>query len=393
MRHVTIVIIYILLTAFIVEDNHQSKSETTATEILQKLSEKLNSYSTISYNYYRNINYFSENYHSETKGTIFLDFQNIDTILGFKFQLEDNQSKIIYNGAESFHLDKKEKKIEINEKPILNNFSSLSFFFNSVVTLKNVLPVIISDKEVVKTLADTTIDNKRFYLLSFVLYNKTINGLGTFTNTTVKLNFLYQLIIDKETFLPYQILQSNSVEPKDYTATIFTNIKGNSESPSELSWYYSTYLSDYKPMVKKDAQQPIAVGSIAPNWTLPVYDKNKNITLSSLKGNVVFLDFWIKNCGPCIASVPDLNAVKEKFKKTKFKILSINSYDPEKDIILFCNKYKTTYEVLMNGKDVAEKYGVNAYPTIVLLDKHGKVLYSGSGFDKLKIEEVIRQSL
>lgn len=381
------------MTAFVVDPRHQSKSETTATEILQKLSDKLNSYPTISYQYYRNINYFSENYHSEINGITFLDFNSNDTILGFKFQLEDDQSKIIYNGTERFRLDKKEKIIEINEKPTLNNFSSLSFFLNSIVTLKKVLPVIIADNEIVKIFADTTIDNKLFHLVSFALHNKTIDGLGTFTNTTVKLDFLYKLIIDKETFLPFQIIQTNNVELKDYTTTIFSNIKSNSDNPSELSWYYATYLSDYKPMSKEGARQPIPVGSTAPDWTLPVYDKNENVTLSSLKGNIILLDFWIKNCGPCIASVPHLNAVQEKFKKKKLRILSINSYDPEKDITWFCKKHKTTYEVLMNGKDVAEKYGVTAYPTIILLNKSGKVLYVGSGFDKLKIDELVSQAL
>jgi len=141
----------------------QRKSNENANEVLQNLLHKLNSYESSSYNYYRSINYFSENYHNETSGTTFLDFKSSDTTLGFRYQLENEQYKMVYNGAESFSLNKKNKTIKINYKPKLSDFASLSFFVNSIVTLKKALPVIIADNELVKTLADTTISNKRYY--------------------------------------------------------------------------------------------------------------------------------------------------------------------------------------------------------------------------------------
>jgi thioredoxin-related protein len=64
----------------------------------------------------------------------------------------------------------------------------------------------------------------------------------------------------------------------------------------------------------------------------------------------------------------------------------------KKDVVWFCNKHQVSYNVLINGKDLAEKYGISAFPTLVLIDKEGKVLYSG-GFNQSEIEKLIEKAL
>ena len=192
--------------------------------------------------------------------------------------------------------------------------------------------------------------------------------------------------------MPFEVLQVND-RNDDFIKTSFTNINISSPSPSEFSWYYSTYVNEYKPTVQKDLLQLISVGSLAPEWTLPLYNKKENITLRNFKGKVVLLDFWIKNCGPCIKSIPDLNALQQKFKNVKFEILGINSYDPKEDIIWFCNKNKPKYKNLMQGKEIAVKYGVTSFPTVILIDKNGKILYSGNSLEKIKNEKMIEKAL
>jgi thiol-disulfide isomerase/thioredoxin len=137
----------------------------------------------------------------------------------------------------------------------------------------------------------------------------------------------------------------------------------------------------------------IPVGSSALDWTLPLYNKNENVSLFGLRGKIILLDFWFKNCSPCIESVPYLNTINKKFKNKEFEILSINTWDSKKDIAWFCNKHKVTYKVLMNGKGLAENYGASGFPTVILLDKEGKVLYSATGFDYSKIENLIEKAL
>jgi thiol-disulfide isomerase/thioredoxin len=144
------------------------------------------------------------------------------------------------------------------------------------------------------------------------------------------------------------------------------------------------------------AQQLLPNGSISLDWQLKVYDESTMLRLNELKGNVVLLDFWIKNCGPCIQSVPHLNELNNKFTDKNFKLISINSYDAKEDVKWFYDKHKIKYTVLMNGKEVATSYGVSSFPTIFILDKTGKIIYSHAGYDasvQSAIEAVIENSL
>ena len=186
MRLFITIVFFLITTALHAETGSECKPELGPYEILQKISDKLSVCRTISYNYYRSINYFSENYHNETSGTAFFDFKVSDTTLGFRYQLDNEHYKMVYNGAESFYLNKTEKKIKINYKPKPKDFASISFFLNSIVTLKRAIPIIIANAEIVKKLTDTTINNRNYYLISVVLQSKTMDGLGTFSATYLK---------------------------------------------------------------------------------------------------------------------------------------------------------------------------------------------------------------
>lgn len=361
--------------------------------VLKQVSQNLNSLKSIRYDLKRELNYALENYHNETTWNIYYEFQSADTIIGFKYQIEDETAKQFFNGTEKFEMDKKLKTIKINDQPDQKSFSSSSAFYNSIITLKNVLPLIIANKTIFKNVGDTTITNTSYYLITLYLNKKRIQNLGKgFDAMTTKSNFIYKIIINKKNYLPVEVLQVNDGNT-DFIKTSFTNINTNNLLPSELSWYYSTYTGDYKLAVQQELPQLIPVGSYAPQWTLPLYNKDENIVLKNFKGKVVLIDFWIKNCGPCIKSIPDLNALQVKFKNKKFEILGINSYDTKEDISWFCNKHKPNYKNVMNGKVIAEKYGVTGFPTVVLINKEGKVLFAGASLEKSNIEKMIEEAL
>ena len=381
-------IITFLIFSFFFTSVKSQTANNRANSVLQKVSEKLNNLHSISYDLERELNYPSNNYHRESEWHEYFEFQTKDT-LNFKYQIEDTTGKQIFNGAEKFDLDQKTKTIEIIHHPNQESFQDLSALYNSILTLKNILPAIINDTAAIKTFGDTTLDNKSYYLITISIGKRRIKNLGD-GFYTLKFNSIYKIIIDKRSDLPFGIIQPTN--HTDFIKIIFLNINTNEEPLPEYSWYYSTYTNEYKQAIQKDIPQLIPIGSIALDWTLPLYNKNENISLSKLKGKVVLLDFWFKNCGPCIESVPHLNALQEKFENQKFEILGINTYDAQKDISWFCNKQKIRYKVLMNGKDIAEKYGVDGYPTIILIDKKGEVFYSG-GFDQAKIEELIEKAL
>ncbi|MEO6001229.1 MAG: TlpA disulfide reductase family protein [Chitinophagaceae bacterium] len=364
--------------------------------ILIKVSQKINSLKNISYQNSRELNYSSENYRNFSKWNVYYDFQSKDTLTGFKYQIADSTSKQFFNGTEKFDLDTKLKTISIEDHPNRKAFSLLSALYNSIITLKNVLPLLILDKTTTKYVIDTTINNTRCSIINVNIGKRRIQTLGFgFDAMTTKSNSIYKIIVEGNSYLPIAVLQTNDLN-NDFIKTSFTSIETNTTSPSELSWYYSTYTNDYKLAAQRSNDQLVANGSLAPDWKLEIYNNNKTISLNYLKGQVILLDFWIKNCGPCIQSVPHLNELQNKFKDKNFKLISINSYDSKEDINWFCNKHKADYPVLLNGKSVAEKYGVSSFPTFFIIDKTGKIIYSSVGYNAStpsEVERIIASSL
>ena len=392
MRTLLLIVLLASLAGFNSKLSSQGMSYKTANEVLEVVSAKLSSLSNISYEYYRSINYFSENYRHETSASSYLEFSSDINITGVKYQFEGDQFKMIYNGAESFYLSKKDKTMRITNKPKLSNFSSISFFVNSIVTLKNALPGIISDKEIIKALSDTIISNKSHFLVRLIVKNKSLDGLGTFIPVTLQRNFIYKIIIDKDTWLPVQIIQTNNVEPKDYMLTSFANFKLSDNKPPDNSWYYSSYANEFKPATEKVVNL-IKPDSFAPDWKLPLFATSDSLTLNGLKGKVILLEFWIKNCSYCIATVPKLNSIAKKYVKNKnFEIVGVNPDDTKEDISNFYVKNQPHFKTVYDEGKVTTEYGVTGFPTVVLIDKKGKVLYSGD-FDQQVLESLIKNAL
>ena len=364
--------------------------------MLNKVSKELRSINSIKYDHTRELNYSSENYHNISKWAAYYDFQASDSLIGFKYQIDDSASKQIFNGTEKFDLDDNAKTIEVNDSPTKKSFGNLSALYNSMVTLRNILPLIINDESATKSISDTSVNNNLYNLITINIGKRRIQNFGEgFDLMKTRYNFIYKIIVDKNTFLPFEVLQANDIN-SDFIKTTFTGIHINSNPPSESSWYYSTYLNSYKIAGDAVARPLLSNGSISPDWKLKVYNENKMLQLNDLKGSVILLDFWIKNCGPCILSVPHLNRLKDKFKGKNFKIVSINSYDSKEDVKWFYDKHKLTYTVLMNGKDVAGKYGVSGFPTFFIVDKAGKIIYAHAGYGtsvQSEIEAIIKNSL
>jgi thiol-disulfide isomerase/thioredoxin len=110
----------------------------------------------------------------------------------------------------------------------------------------------------------------------------------------------------------------------------------------------------------------------------------------------VVLDFWAVWCGPCRASIPDMNALAEKYRPRGVTFLGVNSEPiPPGRLALAALNWKFAYPVLSDAAAEAElAYGVDAYPTVVVVDKSGVIreVYYGAPGKKLisdKIESLL----
>lgn len=363
----------------------------TADEILQKVSDKLSSLKTIKYNYHQEYNYASEAYHAESQAQSFLEFTPLDSVIGIKFQFNNPDILITYNSSEYFILKKKDKTIKVESTPKNEFLFSSSYLQFAPQMWRNALPKVIADKNISKSVSETKIKNKDYYLIEIVLNKAYIDsGSGNISPLTLDRQMIYRLTIDKQSFLPIEVFRGNNVN-QDFNKTTFSEIVENPTPPVENSWYFSTYLNEYK-YAETPKDNLIKVGEAAHEINLPMFATNRSVSLNDYKGKVVLLDFWIFHCGYCQASVPKLNALQEKFKGQKFNLLTVNVTDSKELIDLFIKKTKSEFPILYRGGEIAKQYGVVGYPTVVLIGKDGKVIYSGI-FEQAKIEDLINKNL
>lgn len=106
--------------------------------------------------------------------------------------------------------------------------------------------------------------------------------------------------------------------------------------------------------------------------------EGKQVSLAEMKGKVVLIDFWATWCGPCVAEIPNVVAVYNKFKDKGFEIIGI-SLDQDKDALTkFVKEKNMPWPQYFDGKgwqnEISQRYGIESIPAMWLVDKDGKVV-------------------
>ncbi|MEJ7671970.1 MAG: TlpA disulfide reductase family protein [Chitinophagaceae bacterium] len=151
---------------------------------------------------------------------------------------------------------------------------------------------------------------------------------------------------------------------------------------------------------KLELRNKCLLGLKAPNFSVKTLDKEL-IDIDSLKGKVLFLNFWFTKCTPCIKEMPLLNKLKTSFKDKDILFLSFANEDSTK-ISEFLKKTRFNFKHIPHGGTILiETFKLfSIWPTTIIIDKEGIIRFIKVGelndkidFHKKLITNLLRKKL
>ena len=94
------------------------------------------------------------------------------------------------------------------------------------------------------------------------------------------------------------------------------------------------------------------------------------------RGKIVLVDFWATWCGPCLREMPHVRELYDRLHAKGFEVVGV-SLDKDADALsTFLEENQLPWETLAGDEtqELAEKYGVRGIPTMMIVDKEGKIL-------------------
>jgi len=129
-----------------------------------------------------------------------------------------------------------------------------------------------------------------------------------------------------------------------------------------------------------NASPDTQIGKKAVEFSLPAVS-GENVTLQSLRGKVVLLNFWATWCGPCRQELPELARVQEKFRQRGLTVVAVTVDNEVENVRAFLKKYDIKLQALWDKKKkVADAYLVEKMPSSYLIDRNGVVRFIHRGY-------------
>ena len=113
----------------------------------------------------------------------------------------------------------------------------------------------------------------------------------------------------------------------------------------------------------------------APGFELERIDREGTLSLASLRGKVVVVNFWASWCGPCRDEAPILERAWRKHRKRGFVLVGIDYNDFDGDARAFARKVGWSYPLVRDreGKVLA-RYGGTGVPETYVIDRRGRIV-------------------
>ena len=228
-------------------------------------------------------------------------------------------------------------------------------------------------------------DGKYFdcFVVEAALDNLKIPGAMLLTGGVMK------MWIDKKTKLTLRqtasatMLGGSLLAPAQMNQTVnILSVKLNEPVPESMFHFTppegASEVQEFQGPVKANAD---LTGKAAADFKLNAMD-GKEFSLSALRGKVVLIDFWATWCVPCRKDIPALEKIYADFHDRGLAMIGMNVGEGQDAVSKFLQQTKLSYPIILaTDMTVLESYSVTAFPTLVLVNRDGKIVlyHVGSG--------------
>jgi len=130
---------------------------------------------------------------------------------------------------------------------------------------------------------------------------------------------------------------------------------------------------EQRTMVAMQSQEATTFnGAKVPYFNMIDRDGNV-IKTDNTKRKVVVFNFWFASCPPCMAEVPELNEVYEKYKDNNDIVFAAITFEKEDKIAAFQKKFNLKYPIVGQQGAFSQELTRGAYPTNIIIKKDGSV--------------------
>lgn len=350
----------------------------TPQEILEKVRQSQKMVKTISYSLERKDTLVTGTIR-QFEGEVKMHSMPEDRFFGFRFWAKRNDiaQESIFDGGTTFDINHAKKTYRANSNP-----ESIPHFLGSPggqVVFCELLRLDTAGVYRYELRQDS-----RYYYVKMLL-----NDIKEY-NVVDRSHTLY---IDKKWMLPveavYRQMTDDVVQDLHYRITRLSVNQPADAYDFSLTRFPEDYSAEKNEGNKK---QEALLNRPAPALQASFLD-GKPFTPSQLNGKLVLLDFWEVWCGPCIASMPKVQALYEKYKAKGLEVYGIMSEQQQLTAAQkLLSRQKISFPNLLGNEALKKAYFLNAVPLYVLIDKQGKILLIHPGYPD-KLESIIQQHL
>jgi peroxiredoxin/outer membrane lipoprotein-sorting protein len=300
-----------------------------------------------------------------------------------KFYMEiGDMSKMVYDGENIWNYNKigntyfkipyKKEETQIKETP-----------YSIIIPTKKEEIIRKFTKIDSATIENVEFEGKKSYLVKF-------KGKDFLNNDSS-----ISLWLSSENYLPLQFIMNFSAKDFPEPMTMKYKIKSlklDPQVPKDIFVFKPPEGAKELTIPEKSLKSESFEGKKPPDFTLTSL-KGEKISLSSLKGKVVIIDFWASWCPPCREELKIIQKLHNEYKDKGVIILCINSNEEREKVKDFIDENNYNFTVLLDsdGK-VSDNYRVKSIPRIFLINKEGIVVKDITGYS-IESEKILKEEI